>query len=181
MKKKVNQKRIKDINKVMPGDDELEVKRFLIILGVLIVLIVGVYFVTELLSKEEAPESEVVSGSINYDLVNVGGILNRPYKDYYVMVYDSTSSEAVIYSTLINKYMSNSSKDGYIKLYFCDLDNALNKDFYNKNEDGKSNKNVEKTSDFNFSNLTLLKVNNGKVTKYIENYSEIEKLLEIES
>lgn len=168
---KVNNKKI-NIDKY-ESEEAKEVKRFIIILFGIIVLVLGVYVVTKALSKDDDSNGrEVTAGEIDYDIVSVGTILNKSDKEYYVIVYDGTVSEAVYYSALVNIYMN---KEGSLPVYFCNLNNTLNKEYYVGNEN--SNKKAQKTSEFAFGDLTLLKIKNGKITKYIEALDTIKEEL----
>lgn len=171
----VNSKNIKE-TKIASESDNF-IKSFIIIFVVIALLIGIIYGVTELLKKDEVVTDEVTAGEINYDKISVGTILNRPYDKYYVMVYNASDDSAVLYSTILTKYMQSSSEDDYIKIYYCDLSNSLNSKYYNKNNDNKSNAKVKEVSDFNFGDLTLLKIENGKITKYIEDLNQIKELL----
>lgn len=155
------------------SEEAKEVKRFIIILFGIIILVLGVYVVTRVLSKDkDNNEKEVTAGVIDYDITSVGTILNKPDKEYYVIIYDGTISEAVYYSALVNIYMA---KENSLPVFFCNLNNALNKKYYVGND--KSNKNATKISEFAFGDLTLLKIKNGEITKYIESLDTIKKEL----
>ncbi len=161
-------------------EDEMDIKSFIIILVVIVLIIVGIYFVTSHIQKKnEVEELEVTAGEIDYEITSVGTILNRPYDEYYVLVYDSKDSAAVKYSGLMARYSekSNLGLKDYIKIYYCDLDNALNKPYYNVNNDNKSNPKATKVQDFDFGDLTLLKIKDGKITNYIEDYKTIQEKL----
>lgn len=174
-----NQKEVKKIRKAKIDDteDDNTIKSLIIIVIVIAILIGIIYGVTELLKKDEDPIDSVVAGSINYDKTTVGTILNRPYTEYYVLVYDADDSNAVLYSTILTKYMQNSKDKDYKKIYFCDLGNKLNESYYNVNEDNVSNKKPNNTDEFDFGDLTLLKIKNGKVLQYIEDLDDIKEIL----
>jgi len=174
-----NQKEIKKmkVNKSDNTEDENSIRTLIIIVIVIAVLIGIIYGVTELLKKDPKVEEEITAGTINYDKTTVGTILNRPYDEYYVLVYNTEDSDAVLYSTILTKYMQNSKDKDYTKIYFCDLDNKLNAPYYNVGNDNKSNKKVNKAEDFDFSDLTLLKIEKGKVTQYIEELDKIKDIL----
>ncbi len=188
MKKKKNTLKenplIKDIKmnkkakiKNVTSDDENEIKRFVIIILVIAVIMGIIYGITELFNnKKDSDTVDVIDGQINYDKVAVGTILNRPYDEYYVMVYDSTSKEAVKYSAMMTTYKGKTEEEP-LKIYYCDLNNSLNKKYYNVNEDNKSNKKAQKVEDFDFGDLTLLHIKKGKITEYIEDYKTIQEKL----
>lgn len=172
----VDQKKLKNI-KVENSEDTNEIKSFIIIVVVIAAVIGIIYGLTEIFKEDEIPTDEVVAGSINYDKTSVGTILNRPYDKYYVMVYDSDDDKAVLYSTILTKYMQNSEDKEYVKIYYCDLNNKFNNEYYDKNKDGKSNPKAKSVEEFNFGDITLLKIEKGKITKYIEDLDSIKEML----
>ena len=99
-------------------------------------------------------------------------IFNRPYDEYYVIAYDSTIDDAMVYSTLITNY---TKKENSIKIYYCDLNKIVNKDY--KSKDGKSNPNASSVQELSFNEVTLLKIRNKKVVNYIDNIDQIKSTL----
>lgn len=174
----VDQKKAKNIISKNIVEDDNEVKTFVIIVVVIAILIGIIYGLTEIFSKDKTDEDNLITtGVVNYDKVSVGTILNRPYDEYYVLVYNSDDKDAVLYSTLLTKYMQNSNSKNFIKAYFCDLTNSLNSKYYNINNDGKSNPKAKSIEEFNFGDLTLIKVKDGKISSYIEDYEKIKETL----
>ncbi len=170
-------KKIKNIN-VLSDEDGNEIRNF-IILVVVIGLVVGIlYFVTAKFNNNDGKYIPAVQkGEINYNLVTVGTLLNRPYNDYYVLVYDADKPEAVKYSTLMAMYKEKEDEKDYKKIYFCNLDNNLNKAYYNVDGDNKSNPKAKSVEEFDFGDITLLEIKNGKIVSYIEDYTKIQELL----
>lgn len=156
------------------SDDESVVKKLIIITVIITVLIGIVYIATELVTKEPEVKDQVKAGEVNYDKISVGTILNRPYDEYYVIVYNAEDSNAVLYSTILTKYMQ---KEKAIKIYFCDLNNKLNNSYYNVDNDNISNNKATKVEDFDFSDLTLMKIKNSKIEKYVEDLETIKDIL----
>lgn len=172
------QKKIKGIKVNDTSEDTSEVKAFLIIVVVIAVLIGIIYGLTELLKNEDDVNNDnVISGEVNYDIVSVGTLLNRAYDEYYVLIFNSEDDKSMLYSATLTKYMQKSEDKDYIKIYYCDLKNTLNNKYYNVNNDDKSNPSATTVEDFDFGNLTLIKVKNGKVNKYIEDYEKIKDIL----
>lgn len=169
---KTNSK-IKD-KKVLTETEET-IKKFVVLVVIMIVVVVGGYFGSRAIVDGRASntQDETVAGEIDYDVVSVGMIFNRPYKEYYVMVYDAEDPEAVHYSSVITKYQA---KKDAVKLYFCDLGSALN-DEYKAGED-TTNVNTNKIEELKFGSVTLLKIKNGKVDKYYEGIEKIKKTLQ---
>lgn len=170
----INEKiKISDFN-----EDEGIIKKFIITVIAIGIILVGIYAITEMLNKKNNnSEDKITDGVINYDKVSVGTILNRPNKDYYVLVYNAEDSKAVLYSTILTNYMKKNKEDNYVKIYFCDLDNSLNNKFYNVNNDNTSNPKASQVEEFDFGELTLLKIKEGKVEKYIEDFDSIKEIL----
>lgn len=149
--------------------------RFIIIFIVIVVLVLAIYLISGLVSNNKnsnnttAEETEV---EINYDNVNVGMILNRDqYDKYYVMLYDADSENALYYSALMTTYKN---KEEHEKLFYCDLGNPLNKDYVQE----ESNPKAQKTEDFAFGEITLLEIQKGKITRYVEDIDTIKDILQ---
>lgn len=167
-------KNTKRINKGFVSEEENEVKTFIIIVLVIALLAGIIYFVTDYFKNKDEADTNTTTASINYDKVSVGMFLNRPYENYYILVYDSESADAIKYSTLISLYKQKSDAK---KIYFCDLNNSLNNKYYNVNNDNKSNPEAKEIKDLDFGDLTLLEIKNGKIVKYIEDYTTIQEKL----
>jgi len=151
------------------NDDVKLVKKLIIILIVVVIVVLGFYFLTDkVVNKEETATDKTIE--INYDNATVGTILNRPYDEYMVLLYDSEKSEAAYYSTLLNNYSSDD------KIYYVDLSLKSNKEYVKK----KSNKKFTKVEDAAFVGPTLLKIKDGKVVGFLENKDEIKETLKIE-
>lgn len=156
------------------SEEAREVRNFAFILIGIIVIVLAVYGVSKVLVKDKTvidTEGEV-EGTINYDVVNVGTMFNRNYSEYYVMLYDKDDSKAIVYSAIINKYMSKEKAE---KIYFCNIGNELNKKYVA--EDGKGNKKAKTIDDLSVGKLTLVKIKNGKIVKYLEDVDTIKKEL----
>lgn len=158
-------------------EEQAELFRFALVLVVVIAIVFGVYFLSKKLVVDESLfEVSYKEGSINYERAIVGTIFNRPYSEYYVMVYDETKPEAVYYSSLSTQYTKR--QEGALHLYHVNLASDLNKDAY-VGSDGASNSKATKASELKFKDLTLIKIKNGKIVKYLEKESDIQNELKI--
>lgn len=170
---KVSKKKLKE-PKVRTEEGET-LHRFIIIFIVIVVAVALIYLISALVSKKDDKDNTnntVAETKIDYSIVSVGMILNRnQYDKYYVMVYDADSINALYYSTLITQY---NTKEEHEKIYFCDLSNPLNKDYASDT----SNPHAQKVEDFAFGEVTLLEVQKGKITRYIEDIDTIEEILQ---
>jgi len=157
-------------------EEQKEVTKLIVIILVVTAFVVGAYFltravVTKDLGKKTDTEEQVTEGVINYNVAIVGEILNRSEKKYYVAVFKGTGEYGSEMATAITGY---ESQKGHLRVYRVDLDNKFNADFYDP-EHVKLN--VTDPSDFKFGDVTLLKVEGGKVTTAITDLSKIKKEL----
>ena len=171
-------KKIK-VNNISADEDENDVKKFIIIVLVIALVVGVIYFFTEKFKKNptDTQENETVAGQINYDKVVIGTLLNRPEGNYYVLIYSSEDDNAMKYSTMVSKYTQKSTEDAMIRLYYCDLANTLNKAYYNVNGDNKSNPKAKTIKELDLGDLTLIRVKDGKIVEYIEDYTTIQNKL----
>ena len=106
------------------NEDIEQIKKLGILLIIVVVLCVGLFFLTEkLLDRKNTKTTEQnTEVKFNYDLATIGTMFNRPEEEYYVLIY-SNKNEATLYESLLNKYRSS---DNYVKTYFIDLDLKTN-------------------------------------------------------
>ena len=155
--------------------EQEEMRKFLIVVIVVALLVVGIYFLTraivtkDLFKKEETTEAEKVE--VNYEVAIVGEILNRPYDEYYVVVYDETKEKASEMSGLVSEYKGTEKP---LHVYTVYLNNKINEKYYNPE---KENTKATTVKEFAFGDSTLIKVNKGKVEKYITDYTKMQKEL----
>ena len=115
-----------------------EMLKFLGVIAIVVVCVALLYFLTrafvtkDLFTKNETKTEDVVQGSVNYSIASVGQILNRPYDEYYVFVYDTTGDYAADMNSLLTKY---NSKEKKLHAYKVDLSNYLNKEYYQPKDD----------------------------------------------
>ena len=167
---KKREKRIKLQNQREVSETELEVKRFICILVVLLVIIGGIYFLTSRNSGNKT--NNTTEATIQYNEISVGMILNRnEYSEYYVLAYLDDSAN---YSELSSLYRTYQNKSGNTKLYTVDLNDPINKDFVTTDTE---NVNVTNAADFRFSTDTLLYIKDGKVSKTYTTFKSIENVL----
>ncbi len=173
--KKIKKVKLNDKKERYISEEASEIRRFVFILMTIVILLVIVYGVTKIFVKDDnsSDADQVSPGVIDYDIVTVGTMLTKADKEYYVMIYDAEDANAVYYSAIINNYLA---KEKALNVYFCDLGNKLNNSYY-VGKDGKSNPKAEKLSDLALKELTLIKVKNGKIVKYIENIDTIKSEL----
>lgn len=160
--------------------EQQEIKKFIIVILVVIACVGVVYFVTrafvtkDLFTESENETKDVVSGTVNYEVAIMGQLLNRPYDEYYAVIYNNVEGDYIAdMSTLVYDY---TSKEKHLHMYTIDLSNELNKGYYDPEN---VNTKAKKLSDVKVGDITLIKVKNGKIDKYIVDYAKMKKELGI--
>ena len=149
------------------------VKRFLIILLVVIACIGVIYLITKLIVNKDNQESDkTVEVTFDYDKTILGSAFNRPYDEYYVVAYKGTDEEAVNLSNSINTYLQN---ENHIKTYYADLDDYMNKNFY---DEENINKKATKASELKVGKYNLIKFKDGQIVEFITDINKIKEILE---
>lgn len=154
-------------------EEQMEIKKFIFVLLGLLILLVGVYFFTRAFVTKDLHKStngvEYTEGKISYDTVIVGTMLNRSESEYYVYAFSNEDTKSIYYNTLVSQY---SKEEKALQVYYLDIDNALNKDYVDSSNPSKTFTTI---NELKLGSVTLIKVKNGKVTKYITNEEEIKK------
>ncbi len=165
-------------NKKIETEEQKEIKTFIFVMLGLIIVLIGIYFFTRAFVTKDlfkTNEKNYQEGAVNYDIAIVGNMLTRPNKEYYVIAFNSDTADAIYYNALIGKYMQEEKSS---KVYYMDLENELNKKYVAESEEEKSTS-FKTIKDLKLGEITLLKVKDGKVTKYITTVEEIKKELDI--
>lgn len=160
-------------NNNIKTEEQQEIKKFVIITLVLVLVIFGIYLLTDKF-VDKSDYSNTIPGSINYNKASIGTMLNRNEADYYVMIFDSKKSEATYYSSIVTKYQNNENAK---KVYFVDLNNKINAKYYNVNDDNKSNPKAKNIKELDLADVTLIQVKDGKINLYVEKIDEIANIL----
>lgn len=157
-------------------EEEKTIRNFIIILIIVILACATLYFTTKyLVNKDNTSknDAETKETTINYNVAIVGNMLSKTDAEYYVMIYDNTSSNVSDYQLMISSY---GAKDNSLPVYTVDLSNSLNSKYYT---DGETNTNADNIQDLKFGQITLLKVKNGKITNSYESVDSIKKVWNI--
>ena len=110
--------------------------------------------------------------TFDYDKTILGSAFNRPYDEYYVVAYKGTDEEAVNLSNSINTYLQN---ENHIKTYYADLDDYMNKNFY---DEENINKKATKASELKVGKYNLIKFKDGQIVEFITDINKIKEILE---
>lgn len=149
--------------------DTNEIKTLIIITLIIIVVSVGLYFLTDKnLSKNNT--GEIPDATISYSEILIGTMFSRPYEEYYVFIYSNEDKEVNKLDDLFTKY---DEKEEAKKIYYVDLDNEFNKYVISD----KSNQKPANPAEVKIKDRALVLIKDGKVSKYYETVKEIEKAL----
>lgn len=177
MKNKQKEKRIK-IDKY-ESEDQIEIKRFIRILIIIIIFVIAVYFLSRIfvskdLFNKENNNDTPITGSINYNTTLIGNMFNKSSEEYYVLMYDTNDLQAAYYSGFISNYNRN---ENALDIYFANLSNPLNKTFVTENAD-EVNVNTTDFAKFKVGNIALLKISDGKISEALTDSEAIATALE---
>lgn len=156
------------------NEDNKTIRNFIIILAIVLVVTVGLYFITKYAVKKDTTSdtssTETTETTISYDTCIVGNMLNKNEEEYYVIIYNSNDSNSSTYSTLVTDYKA---LDSHLAVYTIDLSNSLNEKYYNAEETNTTSDNI---NDLKFGDITLLKIKNGKIEKSYQSAKDIKKV-----
>lgn len=170
---KVNKKELKKLAKQVSKTEEgKEIKKFLIILGIVVIIAAAAYFLTKnYVVKDNKTSESKTEVTFDYTKTILGSLFNRPYNEYYVLVYNSKDLQANYYANLVSSYQN---KENALKIYTADLNDSMNEKFYDKNE---SNPKATEASELKVKDLTLIKIKDKKISKYLEDVDSIKQEL----
>lgn len=160
-------------NNISMNDDSKEIVRFCIILGVIILIVLIIYLISNSIANRNVYHyDEPYSATFNYENVMIGTMFNRPEEEYYVILYKKDNPNAEFYKVLASDYATS---ENALKIYYCDISDKMNEKYYAS--DGKSNPNAKTIDDLKVGDLTLVKIKKGKITKYLEKFVELKEEL----
>ncbi len=159
--------------------EQEEILKFLIVIVLVMIAVGGIYiatrlFVTKDFFKTVPAEEEIADVPIDYSVAIMGQILNRPYDDYYVLIYDTDGDYKYDMPIVLDSY---NKKEKKLHMYTVDLSNILNDGYYDPD---KVNVNAKSLDEMKVGDLTLLRVKKGQINKYIVDLAKIKEELGIE-
>lgn len=145
-------------------------KKFFIVLASVLVFIGLVYLGVLGLEKLGVFEAGYTKPSktateISTEYIMVGTVFNRPEKDYIVIFDD--------YSKNRNPYVNTLAENYKFRAYKVDMSKPEN----SKYKSEEANTNVKKDSDLKINDVTMIRITNGRVSKYIVGADKIEEYL----
>ncbi len=116
---------------------------------------------------EEGYTKPETKTEFDYEKIMIGNVFNRKEKTYYV---------------LFDNY-KNYKTDSYINSLIDDMDEVVYKVDMSLSENSshisdESNKNASSSDEIKINDITLIKISNGKIVKYLTGIEEIESYLD---
>lgn len=153
-------------------EEQKEIFSFLKILGILVVIVVIFYFLTSKVFNNKSLYTRTnKEGAVQYNYIYLGTLLNLSDSEYYVLALDI--NDASLTKVLNAASLYKSKEKNALPLYYSDLNFELNKNFVS-NESSYDEKDLAKLK---INKLALIKVSNGKITKFVTSEDEIASLL----
>lgn len=172
--------KIKEIKNDILHDDESEVKRFMITILIVVMIVLVMFVFTKYVINDgdiKISVFESLDGNINYNVASVGTMLGKADSEYYVYAYSSESRDSYSYQILAAAYAA-SYEEGTLPIYHIDTNKYLNKSFL-ATEDKPENVDAKTIEDISFGEISLLKIENGKIVKYLNTIEDIKTELNI--
>ena len=143
----------------------------IILVLILCYLIIGIFVTKEInFNKDSKDDNKTSEVTIDNSTITMGQIFEQKEETYYVVVYD-VSSKLTNLSTFVSNYKS---KEGSNAIYTVDSSKKFNSSYIVTEN---SNKNPTSYSDLKVISPTLIKIDNKKVTSYIEGEDAIKDVL----
>lgn len=182
MKKQIkrNINKIKSGNNINIDDNDNFFDFVSTIVGIIVLLlatyfIVGIFFTKEIdfKKKKETTKTEETEATIDNQTITAGQIFSKKDEKYYVLIYD-VDSKLTNLGVFVSKYQST---ENALPIYVVDSSNKINSNFIVEKD---SNTKPSKYSELKIKSPTLIKIENGKVTSYVEKEEEIKSILKNE-
>lgn len=153
------------------SEEQKEIRSFIKILAVLVILFFGMYFLTTtVFNKEEKIKRTNNEGKVQYESIILGTLLQRADEEYYVLALDSKD---VANTYIMNKASDYNSGKNSLPLYTADLDNEFNKKFVSK----ESSYQTDSIDNLKLKGTTLIKVKKNKIVEFVEGNENIANVL----
>ena len=138
--------------------------------GIIVIIAVGLYFLTESMLDKSDPEPSVTDPKISANTTIIGQMFDKPEDEYFVLAYDSNSNLASFYNFL---FMNFEDEEDNIKIYFVDLGMGFNS-FALAEESNPKPRNAEEVK---INEVALFRIKKGKVIDFFETAEDIRNAL----
>ena len=165
-KKKINKKKLKNIDKYVPEEGNQMERLIKITVGVLAVLLVF-YLVFAIYHGELFKNNPKEQESVQSIIITAGTAYSQEDSEYYVLFYDFNGDNKTYGDAFYGIFTNNNSSK---KIYKVNLGSGLNSNHLAKEA---KEVNTSNNSSLKVLDMTLIKVKNAKA---VEVYSGLEKV-----
>lgn len=153
------------------NEDTVKIITFIIILVIVLGLLFLLFFLNGKYVTKDKTETTTTTTETAYDdtKVTVNTMFGISTDPYYVLAYDKDDDINSSYYNNISLSFNNEK----IKLYTLELNNAMNKKYYNKDKEQV----LKDKNNINFTTNTLLVFKGGKISQVLTDKNEITNLL----
>ena len=141
----------------------------MLLLFVLTYFLVGVFYTKEIDFKSDDETEETEEVSVDNSVIMLGQLLEQHDDEYYVLIYDF-DDEVLSISSWLNVYENS---DDALTVYKVNSKEKFNSKYIVSENSNPSAKNID---DLKVIPPTLIKVENGNITEYIEGEDNITNL-----
>ena len=170
LKYKTQKRERNKVQETTTKDEALNVLKTVLGIGIFLgVAYLCVFAMTKLGLFEKgytAPEAKEIT--VDPDYIAIGSVFNRKDSTYYVM-FDNYS-DSYVKDAYIDTLLKSKTD---MKVYKVDMGQNENKKFASEEE----NKEAKTASELKIKGITLIRIKNGKIDKYISGSDEIEEFL----
>lgn len=147
-----------------------------VLIAVLVFLAVFYFLTVYLLERDDTSSSTIdttpAEADIQYQEILAGNSFSMNDDHYFVLYYDMSSDE--LKSAYTNMVSTYEDKDEHFPIYTVDMSSTFNKQFVSDT----SNPSVQSIDNLKISGPTLIEINQGRVSNYVEGIDTISDALE---
>ena len=167
-------KKVEEKKKPVEVNDEITVKNMIITVLIISIVLAVFYFITVLVVKPLVEPKQITPVQFDSNKITMGQLKTRSENEYYVLAVKESNHMNLYsdmnYITLYNNYINTySKKEGSLKFYKIDMDDALNSAYWGEGFDIDS---------LTINDDVLFKISNGNVVDYYVGSTDILSYLE---
>lgn len=167
MSKKKKEKKIKSYS-----SDSEEMYRMLKVMGIVVLALVGFYLIFAIARGEISfgRKKEEKTVEIQNKVILGGNSFSRSESEYYVLLYDFKSKDALLYENVYDLYVADSEHTK--NMYLVDLSLDVNKEYLAEDD---SKLNISSIETLKVVDGTLISVKDGKGVSFKTGVEDIKK------
>jgi len=155
------------------NEDVGEIKTLIFITALIVLVAVGLYFITEFAGSRRNKEEELPEPDISFVDTILGDMFDKPQDEYLVFAFSVNDSRAMRFFNLMSAYERS---DDALWVYFADLNLVFNSFALSE----ESNPRPTHPTEVRINEVALFHIRDGKVHRFYETIEEIESVLIVE-